>query len=358
MNNSIVEEDLERIAAAIQPEAAALSGKILLLTGGAGFLGSYFVATIDLLNKKYLEKPCKVISIDNFLTGSRKNLVKEIDSPDITFLTHDVRQPLEISGEVNYLIHAAGVASPIYYKKFPLETIDGTIFGIRNMLKFARAHQSTINSVLFFSSSEIYGDPDPNFIPTPETYKGNVSSVGPRSCYDESKRLGETYCATYFNQFGTPVNWVRPFNVYGPGMKPNDFRVIPTFLMAGMNNKPLPVHDKGNQTRTFCYISDAIIGFFKVMLRGRAGEAYNIGNDTEEINMLALAEKVVELFPGSRATLINYPETYPTDEPKRRCPDLTKAKTELDFHADIDLHTGLERSLAWFKEILSQQESL
>lgn len=351
MIHPIVAQDLHTIATSIRAEAAALAGKTLVITGGAGFLGSYMVATIDLLNRAALTAPCRVVCVDNYLTGSRKNLLTELDSPFLSFVTHDVRHPLELPYPADYLIHAAGVASPVYYKKFPLDTIEGTILGVKHMLEYARANRETVRGVLYFSSSEIYGDPDPNFIPTPETYKGNVSSIGPRACYDESKRLGETYCMTYFSQFRVPVKIVRPFNVYGPGMKLNDFRVIPNFIAHGLRGAALPVHDKGNQTRAFCYVTDAVTGFLKVLLSGRDGEVYNVGNDTEELNMLALAEKVAELFPSGKAQLVNYPANYPTDEPSRRCPDLRKAKGELGYIPVVDLRAGLERSLSWFRDV-------
>lgn len=349
MSHLVVEQDIKNIAAALTDEARDLSGSTLVITGGAGFLGSYILAVMQELNRSVLASPCRVVAVDNYLTGSKGNLIMEITDPHITYVTADVRQPLNLPTKADYLIHAAGVASPVYYKKFPLDTIEGTVLGVKHMLEYAR--ENGAKSVLYFSSSEIYGDPDPNFVPTPETYKGNVSSIGPRSCYDESKRLGETYCMAYHTLFRTPVKIVRPFNVYGPGMKPNDYRVIPNFMMHGLQGKALPVHDKGNQTRTFCYISDAVTGFFKVLLRGRSGEAYNIGNDQEEINMLALAEKVsVAIGGGVRPILIQYPEAYPIDEPNRRCPNLTKAKSELGYAARVDLSSGIARTYEWFKD--------
>lgn len=350
--NSIVEQDLNTIAEAIREEAKALEGKTVLITGGSGFIGSYIVATVDLLNRKFLSKPCKVISLDIYLTGrnSKNNLVKEIDSGHIQYIKHDVRIPIALDGPVDYIISAAGVASPVYYKRFPIETIEGTVFGVKNSIELAR--QTNAKSILYFSSSEIYGDPDPNFIPTPETYKGNVSSIGERSCYDESKRIGETICRAYFTVHKVPVKIVRPFNVYGPGMKSTDYRVVPTMLSRGLHGMELTVHDKGNQTRTFCYITDAVTGFFKVLLNGRDGEVYNVGNDAEEINMLALAEIIAEeIFNGKiHVKLISYPENYPQDEPKRRCPDLSKIKKELGYMQKVSLKEGLKRSCAWMRD--------
>ncbi len=350
--NSVVEQDLTTIAEAIKEEAKLLEGKTVLITGGSGFIGSYMVAVIDHLNRKYLAKPCKVISLDIYITGqsSHTNLIKEIDSEHIRYIKHDVRVPIELEGPVDYIISAAGVASPVYYKRYPIETIEGTVFGIKNALEMAR--QKKVKGLLYFSSSEIYGDPDPNFIPTPETYKGNVSSIGERSCYDESKRIGETMCRAFFTVHKVPVKIVRPFNVYGPGMKSTDYRVIPTMLSRGLQGSELTVHDKGSQTRTFCYITDAVTGFFKVLLNGRDGEVYNVGNDAEEINMLALAETIAEaIFNGSaHVKLIRYPDNYPQDEPRRRCPDLSKIKKELGYMQKVSLKEGLKRSFVWMRD--------
>src|SRR3989338_9120765 len=350
MADKIVEEDLQKIAEA--NEAKALEGKTLLITGGSGFIGSYFIATIDLLNNKYFKKPCEVISLDNHLVGRSNNLIKEINSPNVTYIEHDVIKKFETKEPIDYIVGAAGVASPVYYKKYPIQTIEGTIFGLKNALELCREKKS--KSILFFSSSEIYGDPDPNFIPTPETYKGNVSSIGDRSCYDESKRIGETLCMAHYRVYKTPVRVVRPFNVYGPGMKGVDYRVIPTFLAQGCRGEPLTVHDKGNQTRTFCYVTDAIIAFFKVLLAGRDGEVYNIGNANDEINMKALADMVSEdVFNKSvPVSLISYPDNYPQDEPRRRCPDLTKITTDLGYKQVINLKSGLRRSYLWMKNAL------
>lgn len=349
MKKNVVKEDIRVIAQAIKKDAKRLEGKTLLISGGAGFIGSYILATIHELNSKYLSKPCKVISIDNFITGRKRRIVGEIKSDNFTFIEADVTKPLDIKEKVDYIIHAAGLASPVYYQKYPLETIESAIYGVRNLLDLGRVKK--IESFLYFSSSEIYGDPDPNFIPTPETYRGNVSAIGPRSCYDESKRLGETICMVFYDKFKMPVKIVRPFNVYGPGMLPNDYRVVPMFVSSALNGKPLPVHDKGNQTRTFCYISDAIVGFLKVLLSKKNGEVYNVGSDIDEINMMKLAMMVSDLFKNKvEVKTIKYPNHYPQDEPKRRCPDLTKIKTDLGYKPSVDLKQGLNRVIKWYKE--------
>lgn len=349
--HNIIEEDLNTIIKNLGDEIKALGGKTLLISGGAGFLGSYLVAVILKLNRGVLKRPCRVIVMDNFITGSKKNTIRDVKDPNCEFIEHDVRLSLPRAIEADYVIHAAGLASPYYYQKYPLETIEVAVAGTKNFLEFSK--EKKVKSFLYFSSSEIYGDPNPNFIPTPEEYWGNVSSLGPRACYDESKRLGETLSMTYFHLFGVPIKIVRPFNVYGPGMKINDYRVIPTFMVKALRGEFLPVHDKGNQTRTFCYVTDAIQGFFRVLLRGRAGQAYNVGRTEEEVNMATLASLITNLAPTkSKIQLVNYPESYPAGEPQRRCPDLTKIKQETGYDPQINLETGLKRTLEWFKEEL------
>ncbi len=176
--------------------------------------------------------------------------------------------------------------------------------------------------------------------------------------YDESKRLGETFCVTYHQLYNAPVKIVRPFNVYGPGMRINDYRVVPTFMMRGLRGEQLPIHDRGEQTRTFCYITDAIQGFLKVLIRGRAGESYNVGSDNEEINMVDLANLISDILPKpADIQLVSYPESYPAGEPRRRCPDITKIKTEVGFSPAVSLQTGLTRTLAWYQmELIHEQQ--
>ncbi|KKQ75730.1 MAG: Nucleoside-diphosphate-sugar epimerase [Candidatus Woesebacteria bacterium GW2011_GWB1_38_5b] len=347
--DSIVESDLDHIIEGIKKEAGLLEGKTILISGGSGFLGSYFTKIFERLNQTVLKNPCRVISIDNYITGSpQKNFLGDISDDNIEFVYHDIRLPMFIQDNIDFVIHAAGLASPFYYQKYPLETIEAAVTGAKNLLEMARSRK--IESFLFFSSSEIYGNPDPKYVPTPETYEGRVSSVGPRACYDESKRLTETICTVYNQKFGIPIKIVRPFNVYGPGMKADDYRVVPMFLSKGLAGEDLPVHGTGKQTRTFCYVSDAMIGFFKVLLSGKPNEAYNIGSGSPEVTMLQLAGIIAKhLGNGVKAKEIDYPSSYPAGEPQRRCPDLTKARTELDYKATVSLEDGLKRSILWFR---------
>lgn len=341
------DRDAIEIIEGLGDDAQRFAGKTILISGGAGFLGRHFVALFRELNRSVLSTPCKVISADNYITGEQVALHDgDRHDPNVVDVWADVSYPLPIREDLHFILHLAGVASPVYYMKYPLETIESAVHGTKNLLDLARRN-SALEGFLFFSSSEIYGDPDPRSVPTPETYHGYVSSVGPRACYDESKRLGETIATVYQQRYGVPVAIVRPFNVFGPGMKHNDRRVIPMFTYEALNRRPLPVHGDGSQTRTFCYISDAICGFTKTLLRGRPGEAYNIGNADNEISMRQLASLYAELVPESSYGCVDYPETYPAGEPQRRCPDLAKAAGELSYASRVDLRTGLSRFIDW-----------
>lgn len=346
-NKDIIKKDIDEIIESIKKISNQLEEKTIVITGGSGFLGRYILGTLIFLNENILRKPCKIISIDNYITSSGSKVSDK--GKYVKYIKHDVTKPFNISGKVDFIMHAAGIASPIYYQKYQLETIDVAVNGTRNMLEFAR--KKKVKSFLFFSSSEIYGNPTLDNIPTKETYNGNVSSIGPRSCYDESKRLGETLCMTYYSVYQTPIKMVRPFNVYGPGLRVNDYRVIPTFIFNGIKGNVIPVHASGNQTRTFCYISDAVSGFFKVLLSEKSGQVYNVGNADNEINMNQLAKILNKIFDNKlNIKNISYPKNYPQGEPQRRCPDLSKIKKELGYNPNVNLEEGLRRTLIWCKQ--------
>jgi len=346
MTSHIIDEDIKSIAASISDVATKLSGCTVLITGGAGFLGNYFLLTIDFLNKNVLEKPCKIISADNFITGVKYKIE---EGPNFRAIKHDVKEPLKIDDKIDYIIHLAGIASPRFYRKYKIETIDVGTIGTKNMLELAK--EKNVKSMLFSSSSEVYGDPDPKFVPTPETYNGNVSCTGPRSNYDESKRLGETLCVSYFETYNIPVKMVRPFNIYGPGMRLDDYRVIPNFVSKIFEGKPLPVYGSGNNTRTFCYVTDAMSGFFKVLLCDKNGEPFNVGNPNNEISIEELAKLFVEIFDNKiKIEKTDGPnDAYTQGDPKRRCPDLTKIK-ELGYEAKVEIREGIKRFIEWAAE--------
>ena len=336
--------DVAAIVDGLGARAERFAGKTVVLTGGRGFLGRYFAAFFAHLNATLLAAaPSRLVVLDNLITGAPAE--EGPTSPHIEFHAHDVIQPFVFEQPVHYVLHAAGIASPFYYRKYPVETLEVAVWGTKNMLEVARRNGAKL---LFFSSSEIYGDPDPAHVPTPESYRGNVSCLGPRACYDESKRLGETLTRVYHDHFGVETTIVRPFNVYGPGMGESDYRVLPNFASRIKAGRPVRVYGVGTQTRTFCYVTDAVTGFLLALLDGVPGEAYNIGAAEPEVSMLDLVSEI-EAVLGRPVPLdrVEYPDSYPGDEPMRRCPDLTKARLQLGYEARVPLRDGLTRFLEW-----------
>ncbi len=344
MTDFLLKSDIDEICQRLTGSAQDFSGRTVLLTGGRGFLGRYFMEIFARLNETLLDKPVRVVALDNLITAGKEGA--EIpDLENMNFINHDVTHPFVTDEPLDYIIHAAGIASPFYYRAYPLETLEVAITGTRHMLDLAKKHNARL---IFFSSSEIYGDPDPKHVPMAESYRGNVSCQGPRACYDESKRVGETLCYIYHTIHGTKTNTIRPFNVFGPGMQETDYRVLPNFASRIKSCKPLNVYGSGEQTRTFCYITDAMVGFLLVILRGVPGEAYNIGNPKPEISMIDLVKKIESASSTSvKFNIVEYPDSYPADEPNRRAPDIRKAKVQLDYELKVDLDEGLERFLSW-----------
>lgn len=335
----------------LKNELKKINNKKILLTGGLGFLGYNFLLLFDFLitNKKYniniivydiVDKkklPLWFLNLNKKIKYKKENIIDKKNFPN-----------------VDYIIHAASIASPTYYRKYPIETMDANVIGLRNLLDFYKYKK--INSFLFFSTSEIYGDPDKKNIPTKETYRGNVSCTGPRACYDESKRYGETLCVNFHKKFKIPIKIVRPFNNYGPGLNINDKRVIPDFSKNILNNQTIVLFSDGKPRRTFCYISDAIVGYLKVLIKGKSGESYNIGNNQPEISIKKLANLMIKIankkfnYNGKLVLKKNKDINYLIDNPNRRCPDLGKSKKELKFSPKIDLITGLNKTLDWYKK--------
>jgi len=345
------ERDLDHIVVALRTELATMAGSRLLVTGGAGFLGYYLVQAATYWNRREPSARIQVDVFDNYLRGVPDWLTKL--RSEVRIRRHDVRKRLPAdAGPWDYIIHAAGIASPSVYRRYPLETMDANINGLRSLLDLAA--RTDLRGMLFFSSSEIYGDPVPDAIPTPETYRGNVSCTGPRACYDESKRYGETLVVTFADHYGVPVRTARPFNNYGPGMKITDGRVIADFSRNVLAGEDIVMLSDGSPTRTFCYVADAVVGYYKVLVRGRSGEAYNIGVESPEISMADLARAIAGVgranhgYSGSVIHADSPEADYLTDNPNRRCPSIAKAAAELDYAPSIALEDGLHRTLAWY----------
>lgn len=366
--NEVVRHDLSYMADCLKSEFLAMSGKRLLITGGAGFLGHYFVQGALHWNRANPgEAPISVVVYDSFVRGMPTWLSGLKGDTNLTLVTHDIRYPLPIdTGDFTYIIHAASIASPTYYKRDPIGTMDANVNGLRMLLDYARSQQEKgrpVEGLLFFSSSEIYGDPSPGDIPTPETYRGFVSCTGPRACYDEAKRYGETLCVNFSHQYDIPVKVARPFNNYGPGLKISDRRVIPDFARDIMADRDIVMLSDGSPKRTFCYSSDAITGYYKVLVKGHKGEAYNIGVETPEISMVALAEKLVAFardlfgYKGKVIRRASEDTSYLVDNPNRRCPIITKARTHLGYNPSVALDEGLRRSLIWYQGNRAAQDA-
>ena len=363
-HQSIVQVDQEQLRDDLGNVLPALAGQRLLITGGAGFLGYYLVHTVATWNRAASPSDrIDLVVCDNLVRGKPAWLAEVEQSPSVQVVVADASRPLpESLGQFDWIIHAAGIASPMVYRRLPLETMDANVNGLRWLLDRARQQADQgrpVRGFLFYSSSEIYGDPVPDAIPTPEDYRGNVSCTGPRACYDESKRYGETLCVVFARQYGVRAMMARPFNNYGPGLRIDDGRVIPDFCRAILDGRDIVMHSDGSPTRTFCYSADAIAGYYRVLVNGRPGEAYNIGVETPEVSMRDLAGRLTstarELFgyEGRVVVQASAEADYLVDNPQRRCPIITKARTELGYSPRVDLDEGLRRSLLWYREQLN-----
>lgn len=357
--DQVVERDVCYVCSSLKEEFERLAGRRLLVTGGAGFLGYYLIQAPLYWNREV--DPSRRIHVtvyDNFGRGMPDWLERR--RPELSLVQHDVTQPLPADmWDFDYIIHAASIASPTYYRKHPIATMDTNVRGVRVLLDHARERaerDKPIQSLLFFSTSEIYGDPDPENIPTPETYRGSVSCTGPRACYDESKRYGETLCVNFAREHGTPVAIARPFNNYGPGLKITDGRVIPDFARDVLAGRDIRMLSDGAPTRTFCYVADAVVGYLKILVKGRPGEPYNIGVEAPEVSIADVAERVAAVgrqlfgYEGRVIREVSEDPDYLVDSPNRRCPVIRKAREELGYDPQISLDDGIGRSLLWYRD--------
>lgn len=364
--DSIVKQDLESICSRLKVEFGRMSGKKLLVVGGAGFLGYYLVQSVLHWNATAgSASPIQLTVYDNYMRGIPPWLAALSSTPNLTLVKHDISRPLPSDvPEFQFIVHGGSIASPVFYKKYPIETMDANVNGLRYLLDYTlkqKASKAPVEGFLFYSSSEIYGDPTPDAIPTPETYRGYVSCTGPRACYDESKRYGETLCINFFQQHDLPIKVARPFNNYGPGLKITDHRVLPDFARDVFAGRDIVMRSDGSPRRTFCYVADAVVGYYKALVIGRPGEAYNIGVETPEISMAQLAERVTaigrELFGYQGKVVKKVDAEYLIDNPERRCPIITKARTELGYEPQVLVDEGLRRSMIWYSGNRDAEES-
>lgn len=304
----------------------------ILVTGGAGFIGSHLCEFL-------LDRGHEVICIDNLSSGRKSNLKEFSDDEDFTFRKHDTTDKFQVEGNLDWILHLASLASPVFYRKFPIETLKAGASGSYYALDLSREKDA---KYLFASTSEVYGDPEEH--PQPESYWGNVNPVGPRACYDESKRYGEAISMSFNRKYGVDTRIVRIFNTYGPRMREDDGRVVPTFIIQALSGGDLTVYGDGSQTRSFCYIDDMIEGIWRVMERG-SDEPINIGHP-EEVSILKLAEKIIDVADSESG--ITY-EPLPKGDPKRRNPDISKARALLNWSPEIGLEEGLRGTIDYFQ---------
>ena len=308
----------------------------ILVTGGAGFLGSH-------LSDRLLSDGHEVIAVDNFFTGNKRNVWHLSDNKNFELIRHDVTFPLYL--EVDAIYNLASPASPIHYQRDPVQTTKTSVLGAINMLGLAKRLGVRIFQA---STSEVYGDPEIH--PQPESYWGRVNPIGPRACYDEGKRAAETLFFDYHRQHGMPIRVARIFNTYGPRMAPDDGRVVSNFVLQALRGEPLTIYGDGSQTRSFCYVSDLIDGFVRLMDndKGLVGPV-NLGNPGE-FTMKELADAVIDVT-GSKSTIEHKP--LPQDDPKQRQPDISLAKKELGWEPTIQLREGLEKTVEYFRGVLA-----
>ncbi|MCD6202829.1 MAG: SDR family oxidoreductase [Methanophagales archaeon] len=333
--DGIIKQGIEEIKREFDTEVA--EGKNILVTGGAGFLGSWIC---DVL----VESKANVICLDNFSSGLKENISHLLGRKNFKFVQHDITQPIFFNEEIDIVMHLASRASPFEFEKYPIQILKANTLGIWVALGIAKKHEAKF---LYTSTSEIYGDAKE--IPTTEEYRGNVNPIGPRSCYDEAKRCGESYVIAYRMQHGLDTRIARIFNTYGPRMRAEGIygRVVPRFVEQALSNKPITIFGDGTQTRSFCYVTDQVEGLLKLAFSERAeGEVVNIGND-REITILELAKLIKELTKSSSEIEFH---PLPKDDPMRRKPDISKAKKLLGWKPEVELEEGLRMMIEWFKE--------
>ena len=303
-----------------------------VITGGAGFLGSH-------LCDRLIEKGWEVLCLDNLVTGAQTNVGHLLAHPRFNFIQQDVTRFIEVSGPVDYVLHFASPASPVDYVKFPIQTLKVGSLGTHNSLGLALAKKAKF---LLASTSECYGDPEVH--PQPESYWGHVNSIGPRGVYDEAKRFSEAMTMAYHRAHGVDTRIVRIFNTYGPRMRLNDGRALPNFVHQALTGQPITVYGDGKQTRSFCYVSDLIEGIYRLM-QSEEHEPVNIGNP-QEISILEFAERIRSLL-GANVEIVFKP--LPQDDPKQRCPDISKAHRLLNWQPKVNLEEGLRLTLEFFR---------
>lgn len=341
--NKIIKEDLEFIANTNLPWEK-LGGKTVLITGANGFLPSYLVKTILFLNKNKFKDKTKILALD--VSDSR--LAMHRGQKELVFMNQDICQPIKIKDNIDFIIHAASKASPKFFGQDPVGTLSANIFGTKNLLDLAAGKK--VESFLFFSSGEIYGQVPEKDMPIKEDVYGQLDPTNVRSCYAESKRMGETMCISWLHQYNVPAKIVRPFHTYGPGMNLEDGRVFADFVSDVVNNRNIVIKSNGKATRAFCYIADATVGFFTILLNGANGQAYNLANDRAETTISDLAKLLIGLFPEKNLKIEKKENTekgYLKSQVDKYSPDISKI-SKLGWQAKFSLEQGFKRTINSF----------
>lgn len=347
MRHPIVTEDLARIVAAPLPWKE-LKGKTILISGASGLLPAYMVETLLFLNEQH-GWGTTVLALVRNRTKALRRFAHYEERADLQMIVQDVCAPLSLKGEVHYIVHAASQASPRYYGSDPVGTLSANVLGTFNLLQFAREHGT--QRVQFFSSSEVYGD-KPSRVPTGEEDGAWLDPTQVRACYAESKRMGENLCAAWAHQYGVPTTIVRPFHTYGPGLDLEDGRVFADFIADIVCGRNITMKSDGAATRAFCYLSDAVAGFFAVLLKGESGQPYNVGYEQGELSILELAECLVRLFPEKGLRVVRQNRaldsgSYLPSQNSRSCPDTSKARA-LGWAPTVSVEEGFRRTIESF----------
>lgn len=345
--SDIIKKDIVEIIKRVGDSFDRLSGKTLLITGPNGLLGGYLVDTVAYLNDFYFEKPCKVIGLGRSPINKNSRLGHLLNRKDIILIQHNVVKSLVIKEPVNFIVHAAGKSAPKLFQADPIGTIDVSVLGLRWLLELAC--NNPVESFMFFSSADVYGQPSPENIPTSEEYSGNVSLASLRACYSESKRCGEVLCLSFYREHKVSVKIVRPFIIYGPGLTPDDPKVMADFIRSVLKGNAITMLGEGKSTRAYCYISDATVAFWKILLSDKNGEIYNVGSDREEISIRRMAEIMHEIVGIKEAPKSKKCQNmeYLKSAPSRVCPDITKIRSEFNFDPQILIKEGIKRTIDW-----------
>ena len=350
--HDIIRQDAASVAGRLGPHVGQLSGATVLVTGGGGFLGSSIAEAIAYVAETGLtDVPPQLVLMSRLAPTDAHRLAHLRERPDVTWILGDLAEPLAGPTQIDFIVHAASPASPSEFLADPVGTAKANSAALMNLLETAGTHGT--RSLLYLSSSEVYGSPSGDDIPTPEDYPGCVPFTEPRAWYAESKRFGETLCLAYHRQHGTPARIVRPFHLFGPGMRADDSRLIPAMMMRGVRGESFELAGAGTETRTYGYVTDGVAAILLALLAGCAGEAYNIGSGGPEDSVLDVTMRIAEVFGRAEDVAVATRRAEPGRQgtPNRVCPDVTKMRRELGYDFDVSLDEGLARTAMWFREV-------